>query len=79
MSIRKQLGNLIAENRQLYPLPAELKEAGMSRGRPGYIASAGSLSDANRMMKEKIKSTELSNAIGRGEAEPTPDRFSRLD
>lgn len=74
MNLRKQLGGLVAENRRLYPIPASLGFRG-SQGRPGMIASAETVPEQNQVLREKIASTEVSNAIGRGERPPTADRF----
>jgi hypothetical protein len=73
MSMRKKLGGLIAENRSLYPLPKGV--SGASNGNPGSLAQQPTLSDKNTWLKEKIESTEVSNAIGRGEKSPTANRF----
>ena len=73
LALRKELGGLIAENRRLYPPPAGMD--GGSQGRPGMMAANETLDDKNNALREKIASTKVSNAIGRGEAEPTADRF----
>lgn len=72
LNLRKQLGGLIAENHRLYPRPPEF--AGGNQGRPGMLAS-GTIEQQNQLLKEKIASTQVSNAIGRGERPPTGERF----
>ena len=73
MAMRKKLGGLIAENRNLYPVPAGMD--GSSHGKAGALAQQPTMASKNTWLKEKIKSTEVSNAIGRGETSPTADRF----
>lgn len=73
MALRKELGGLIAENRRLYPLPEGID--GASHGKPGMMAAHDTLEGKNSALREKIASTRVSNEIGRGEREPTPDRF----
>jgi len=85
MALRTELGGLIGENRRLYPwrsVPDHLKSdpeiqaayAG-SHGRPGAMAARSSLGEKNKWLKDKIASTTISNAIGRGEMEPPEERF----
>jgi len=73
MALRTELSAEIAENRRLNPLPADMD--GASHGRPGSMAEFDSLGEKNEWLKEKIASTTVSNAIGRGEMEPTRERF----
>lgn len=73
MAMRKELGGLMAENRKLYPLPDNID--GASHGKPGLFANTASFEEKNKILKEKIDSTKVSNAIGRGERSPTADRF----
>mgnify|MGYP000270414952 CR=1 FL=1 len=73
MALRKELGGLIGENRRLNPLPSDVD--GASHGRPGSMAEFDSLGEKNEWLKEKIASTTVSNEIGRGEREPTKERF----
>lgn len=73
MSLRKQLGGLIAENNRLYPRPAGMDTA--SHGRPGFLAQGATIGEQNKILREKIASTQVSNEIGRGERSPTAERF----
>jgi len=73
MALRTELSAEIAENRRLNPLPSDMD--GASHGRPGSMAEFDSLGEKNEWLKEKIASTTVSNAIGRGEMEPTRERF----
>ena len=73
MAMRKKLSGLIAENRSLYPLPEGMD--GASHGKAGALAQHSTMAGKNTWLKEKIQSTEVSNAIGRGEKEPTDNRF----
>ena len=70
MSLRKELGGLIAENHRLYPRPSS-----GSQGRPGMVAQGKTMEESNQILRDKIKSTQVSNAIGRGERPPTAERF----
>lgn len=71
--MRKKLGGLIAENRRLYPLPKGMD--GASHGRAGSLAQYSTMESKNKWLSEKIQSTEVSNSIGRGERQPTSERF----
>ena len=85
MALRKQVGVEIAENRRLNPLPPDMD--GASHGQPGSMAEFDILGDyynmseseilgeKNKWLTDKVRSTTVSNEIGRGEREPTEERF----
>ena len=85
MALRKQVGAEIAENRRVYPPPSDVD--GASHGQPGSMAEfdilgnyynmseSEILGEKNKWLTDKVRSTKVSNAIGRGEMEPTEERF----
>lgn len=85
MALRTALSAEIAENRRLYPPPSDMD--GASHGRPGSMAEFDSLGnyynmseseilgEKNKWLTDKVRSTTVSNDIGRGEREPTEERF----
>ena len=39
------------------------------------VAQGKTMEESNQILRDKIKSTQVSNAIGRGERPPTAERF----
>lgn len=79
MELRKAVGLEIAENRRLNPIPDEVKKehpnSVASHGRPGDMHKSPTIEGKNQWLREKLASTKISNAIARGETEPTDKRF----
>jgi len=69
-SLMGELGGLIAQNRQLFPIPPHLKGQ-VGGGRPGYRDQfKGDPEGLTRRLKEKIESTKVSNSTYTGPLSP---------